>query len=270
MKIQSSSRINIRSPDDTETPWITGCTYMPNGHAVLCDCHNSNIKLLDNSCSVKESLSFPFWPWDVSVIDDSNVIITLPKAKQLQFIQIFPQLRTGRSVVLDKNCYGVDVCGDEIYTSCHTGSGEGEVRVLDQNGTLRRKLGVGQDDSFMFLVPEYLVVSKTSKKIFVSDFETSTVTCMTPNGDIVYQYQDNDLRQPRAMLVDADDNIFVCSRNTNNVQVIKSDGRKYGTLISHGDRIRLKKPLSFGFRESDGTVIIGCFDQYIMLVLKIG
>ena len=133
---------------------------------------------------------------------------------------------------------------------------KGEVRVLDPSGNLKRQLGVNKDGSYQFRRPNYLTVSTTGKKIFVSDWKTSVITCMTPGGNIIYQYKEGDLRYPKALFADAGDNIFVCGRSSQNVQVITADGKKYGTLISTNDV--LQQPHSIAFRESDNTLVVGC------------
>ena len=116
--------------------------------------------------------------------------------------------------------------GNEIYVSCHNELGEGEVRVLDLSGNLKRQFGVNKDGSYQFKRPYCLTISTTGKKIYVSDCEKSIISCMTPDGNIIYQYKDGDLRYPEALFVDAGDNIFVCGHDSHNVQVITADGRK--------------------------------------------
>ena len=199
----------------------------------------------------------------MSVIDGNNVIVTLSETAQLQYIQVFPQMKTGQSIQLDKKCWGVDVSGDEIYTSCH--NGPGEIRILHLNGQLKRKIGLNQDGTFRFTCPFYLAVSSSRNKIFVSDFETSTVTCMTLNGNIIYQYQDNALRRQGGLVVDAGDNIFVCCYNTNKIHVITSDGRTSYKLDCDG----IKMPSSMAFRDNDDTLIVGCGLQDYLIVCKL-
>ena len=157
--------------------------------------------------------------------------------------------------------------GNEIYVSCHHGPGEGEVRVLDLSGNLKRKLGLNKDGSYQFQGPNYLSVSTTGKKIFVSDWSTSIITCMTQDGNIIYQYKDGDLRYPEALFVDAGDNIFVCGHDSHNVQVITADGRKYGTLISANDGFQ--RPYSIAFRESDNTLVVGCLSNNNIFCYKL-
>ena len=208
---------------------------------------------------MKDNLSLNANPWSLSIIDNSNVIVTIPDTKQLQYVQLVPHMKAGRVIQLDKKCWDIAVAENEIYVSCHNDPGEGEVRVLDLSGNLKRKLGVNKDGSYQFQGPTYLTVSTTGKKIFVSDFSTSIISCMTADGNIIYQYKDYGLRWPEALFVDAGDNIFVCGSNSHNVQVITAAGRKYGTLISAYDGIR--NPHSIAFREADNTLVVGCLGR---------
>ena len=267
MKVQSSSQPNVRLGDDNGKPCITGCCFMPGGDLVLCDCANSKLKLLDRTFKVKDSLNVNAKPWSLSVIDNSNVIVTIFDTKQLQYIQLVPHMKAGRVIKLDKKCWDVTVAGNEIYVSCHNAPGKGEVRVLDLSGNLKRKLGVNKDGSYQFQGPYYLTVSTTGKKSFVSDWDKSIISCMTPDGNIIYQYKDDDLIWPRALFVDAGNNIFVCGRDSHNVQVITADGRKYGTLISADDGIR--KPYSIAFREADNMLVVGCLNQNNIFCYKL-
>ena len=272
MKVQSSSQPNVRLGDDDDDdddgePWITGCCFMPSCDLVLCDYNNSKLELLDQTFKVEDSLSLNDKPWSLSAIDNSNVIVTIPATKQLQYVQLVPHMKAGRVIQLDKKCWDVAVTGYEIFVSCHNGPGEGEVRVLDLSGNLKRKLGVNKDGSYQFQSPTYLTVSTTGKKIFVSDWVTSVISCMTPDGNIIYEYKDGDLRNPKALFVDAGDNIFVCDRYSDNAQVITADGRKYGALISANDGLR--KPYSIAFRESDNTLVVGCLSNNNIFCYKL-
>ena len=267
MNVQSSNQPNVQLGDEKFLPCITGCCFMPSGDLVLCDHHNSKLKLLDRTFKLKDSLSLNDKPWSLSIIDNSNVIVTIPDTKQLQFVQLVPHMKAGRVIKLDKKCWDVAVAGNEIYVSCHNDPGEGEVRVLDLSGNLKRKLGVNTDGSYQFQGPDYLTVSTTGKKIFVSDWSTSIISCMTPDGNTIYQYKDGDLRYPKALFVDAGDNIFVCDYYSHNVHVITADGGKYEALISANDG--LQQPYSIAFRESDNTLVVGCLSNNNIFCYKL-
>ena len=282
--VLSRSQLCVKTVDDKNSPYVSSCTVMPNGHVVLCDRDNNKIKLLDGSTSLVESLKFS-GAWDVSVLDTNNVIITIPDYMRLQVVQVFPHMKAGRTIQLNKKCWGVEVSRDEIYITCHNNPGEGEVRVLDINGKLKRRLGVGQDGSFMFTFPCCITVNVSGEKIFVSDGGTHTITCMTVDGDVVYKYKDGDLRCPYGLYCDSGDNILVCGCVSDNVQVITADSKKNHilvsscvqvitadgetnrTLLSSGDG--LQYPCSIAYRDSDDSLLVGCQDMKDILIFQL-
>ena len=48
---------------------------------------------------------------------------------------------------------------------------------------------------------------------------------MTPDGRVVYSYDDNDMKSPTGLYCDSGDIILVCGDWSHNVQVITADGR---------------------------------------------
>ena len=265
-KIKSRSEVNVRTGGDEEDPWITGCTVMPNGHVVLCDRGNKQIKLLDGSWTITGRLELPD-PWDVSVIDSSNVIVSSPDKKQLQKVQVFPKMKVGRTIKLDKMCWGVAVSGEEIYTTCHDDPGQGEVKVLDLLGNFKRRLGVNPDGSYLFNSPNNITVSASGEKIFVADRNTDTVTCLTPSGTVIYTYKDGDMTWPRGLICDSGDNVLVCSQYSNNVHTISPDGNKYHTLLTSQDGLR--DPYSIAYKENEDTLIVSCYESNKLLLFKL-
>ena len=267
-KVQSRSRVNVKAGDDEDTPTITGCTVMTNGDVVLCDFKNKKIKLLNSSGVLTGILKLSSWPYDVSVLDPSSVIVTLPAKKQLQVVQVYPQLKPGRVIQLDKTCWGVAVGKGELYVTCcniniDTYTGEnGEIRVLGLDGKVKRRLGVNQDGSFMFKSPQYITVNSSGEKIFVSDWGTHTVTCMSVDGRVIYTYKDGSMRGPRGLLCDSEDNILVCGANSNNVQVLTADGKRHCTLLTESDG--LEYPHLIAYRDSDNTLLVGCYSDHLL------
>ena len=262
-KIQSRRKVTIESANDHTTSCITGCTVLSSGHIVLCDYSNLKLKLLDTTRVLQGTLTLPDQPWDVSAVDDYNVIVTLPAKMQLQYIQVLPKIKTGRVIHLDKKCYGVEVSGDEIYTTCHNNPGQGEVRILDLNGNINRRLGIKQDGSFMFTYPFYITVTQSGRKVFISDYNTASVTCMTGDGNINYQYKYDDLTSPNGLIVDAGDNVLVCGYYSRTLQVISADGSKHETLLSSSDF--QYEPSSVAYRDCDDTLVVGCLNDKVCL-----
>ena len=270
LQVQSSSQVDIMLLKDSFTPQISGCDIMQDGGIILCDKTNKKLKLLDSSFTLYDSLDLRAWPWDVSVVNTNKAIITLPYVKQLQYIEVLPKLKSARVIQLDRKCWGVHVAGEEIYVSVHDekrGTCMGEVRIVNFNGNLIRRIEVNTDGSFMFETPYHLTISQQSRNVYVSDRDKSTITCLNSDGVVVYRYTDQNLEWARGVVTDNEDNILVCGSSSHNVQIVTADNRKSSTLLTAKDGIEF--PYSVAYRQTDGTLIVGCCSQKKLFVYKL-
>ena len=267
-KIRSISKVNIRIPDDSQVPWISACCVMTDGQAVLCDFNNYQIKLLDSSYKLIANLKLHAQPWDIAVLNDTEVIITPAYMAQLLIVAVTSQLRIIRTIQLDKVCWGVDVSGGEIYIICEE-SEQGEIRILDMNCDERRRISLSRVmGTYMLKIPSwYIAVSALSGKIFITDQKTDTLTCLTSDGQRVYQYNYQQLGCPTGILVDSADNVLLCYADYHAIVVITPDGRKHGTLLSDKDGIT--RPWSLAYRARDNTVIVGCYDTDQLVFIQL-
>ena len=264
--IKKIKRIHVKDSHDREIYDITSCCFMSKGEFIACDYNNYKIKLLDRSLKYifLDSLVLYFKPHDVAAVDNSNVIVTMPRWGKLQFIQVLPSLKLGRTidvgnVGVGEECWGVAVAAGKIFVSCYNSVDQvGDIRVYDLEGRdLGKRLGINPDGSNMFRCPWYVAASRSGDKIFVSDVATDTVSCLTGDGNIVYQYRDKELKWLRGLFVDDYDNVIVCGYDSNTVQVITSAGEKHKTLLSKKEGIL--NPQCVSFRPSDETLVVYCF-----------
>lgn len=265
LKVESTNPVDVMLPADETNPEITGCVFIPDGQVILCDARNNRIKILDHFFTVQKSLHIGSRPWDVSVIDKCSVVVTLPDIQQMQYIQVTPKLEAGRVITFDKRCWGVDVVCQNIYITCHNGSSPGEVRILDIDGNVERSIGLCLHYKHKFGLPFYVTVNAESGKIYVSDRNRYTITCLMRDGSVVYKYCDADLRWPRGMCVDYEDNIIVCGGQSGNVQIITADGKNLSTLLSSRDGIPY--PACVAYHDNSDTLIIG-YDRLDVIKVK--
>lgn len=255
MVVASSNSYNVTVEDDFSAPGISGAEFLSNGQLVLCDFWNLRMKLLTRDFRMIGSLKLQSYPWDVSAVNTSTILVTLPGTEQLQYIHVGSQFQLSSKIQLDKKCWGVDVVGDEIFTSCHNNPGQGEIQVFTMDGTLKRRIGVSHGNSYMFSGPNYLTVNPDTGYIYVSDYFTDKVTCLSSAGDIVYRYDDPELGSPHGIYVDHSSNVIVCGRFSHNVHVITASGKKQRILLTSSDG--LEYPYSVAYRENDATLVIG-------------
>ena len=248
----------------------SGCVFMPDDKAVLCtEC----VVLIDESLDVIDRLKLPndISPFDVSVINDTTVIVTLPDKQQLQYINVeSEQLKPGRILQMEKSYYGVEVVGKTIYvtyiefdeSSEPADDDKAEVQCLDLDGKLLKRFGVNQDGSLLFKRPYYLTVNTSSEKIYVSDEAKDTVTCLNFDGTVVFQYKDPELDSPRGLCAYDDDNIVIVSKLY--LHFVTANGAKQRVQVFNKFDFRddtyyrwENEARSIAYRRTDGAMILG-------------
>ena len=269
LKVISSNKVNVNLPDDKGTRNVGGVAFMPNGKLILVDSFSKRVKLLDNTFAVEDSLFLTAFTdlWDITAIDNTTAIVTIPGDNKLQFIHTTPVLREGRAINIDGHCYSVAMLNDELYVCCgnHTDD-KGDILVLDIVGRRNREIGQIVGRFSTFVSPRRITVSPQSRKLYVSDYATDTVTCLTPDGTILYQYQDKNIRRVHGLYVDSEDNVLVCSI-TGTIEVLTSSGVKNKTLLSRADGLRNSQAIDF--RPKDSTLVVGCWNEETVLTFKL-
>ena len=248
------------------TPQITGCCFMPTGDLVICDYKNQLIKSFSKVFSNTGNLLLPVCPFDVAALDNSNCIVTMPGQKQLQLIQVLPSLQTASTIAVKKECWGIAVAGNQIFVTCYTpGNDDGEVRLYGIIGNLVNSLRIYQVGSHVLRRLDNIAVSRLGDKIYVPDWETDTVSCLTTDGKLVYQYQDSELESPRGLYVDERNNVVICGHEGRCVHVITAEGRKHKALLSN----TFYDPCTVAVRPSDRTLVVGCSRSEEMYYYKL-
>ena len=263
--------VNIRMSTDKRSPQVTGCKFLSHSRVIICDQNNMRVKLLDagNSYKVVDCLEFPSEVRTVSIVDSKTVIVTITDHKCLQYVNIGAKMEPGRIILLPKMPLAVEYLDGELFVTCkkHRQNGTGEVMVLDKEGTVKRKLGVRADGTCMFDAPTHLAVNSASNNVIVSDRDTSIVTCLAPDGSVIYQYKSPELTRPRGVYVDAVGNVLVCGESSTNVVILTSDGKKHGILLT--DKEIRKQPCSIALDGSNEKLLIGCYNTEKMLEITL-
>ena len=274
VKIQSSTSISIKLPEDEGRPIINACCFMPRGQLVLCDSYNDGkIKVLDNSLTLQSVKTFGCR--SVAAVDANTIVVA--RSRELQLLRIFPSFKERKVFATDKTTkefkdveYNhVAASGDEIYASCSFGwygDNVGQVRVYNMKGKQQRRIGADYYNMLtIFKNPTYLAVSNTEDKIVVTDAGRPMIICLTKTGQVLSYIENGDLfKSPAGVCLDEENNIILCDSDSEariNVRVFRSRGKDYTyhkglirrrELVSYG-----AQPLSVAFRPTGGMFVIG-------------
>ena len=257
-QVSEVKKVNTRNDTDKKSILISGVTFLENGELLICDYNNAKLMLLDTAFKISETIGCSSAPWDIAVLNDKKVVVTNPVAKKLQYFTITPNLETSRSIVLSTSawCWGVAVANGFMFVSCHY-EGTPEVLVLDIDGNMLKSINE-TSSGIKLQKPYYIASNRAGNKLYISDYDSNKVICMSVEEKSIFIYSDSEMKYPRGLVVDDDDNVLVCCEGTNNIHVIKSDGSKYKMLLSSQDGI--EKPHGMEYRSSYGTLVVGSKD----------
>ena len=264
MSVTARNQVNVKVQSDTYDAWITGSAFLPSGQLILCDRNNKKLKLLDENLQMKESIDVPEQPWDIAVVNQHQVIVTFPLENYLQFIQVTPSLALGHTVDLGMECRGVTVSRESIYISLSE-SGEGKIGMYDLTGKKKRIIDPynGKDGKVLIKWPFYIAVSN-DEKIFVSGVSsTPTVYCLESSGNVLYTVSNPLFKYCSGISVDENKNLLVCDLGSHKVFLITKDGKEVREFLTEKDG--LYHPYTVSFRRSDGTLVVGCDHNNILV-----
>ena len=250
MRLGNSTRIDIRmkTDDSFEIPWVTGIEFLPDGRLLVSNTGNYRVLILGSDFKVEDNLSFSkdfVSVWDVAVVNETTAIVTLPFTHQIMFMQVVPRLQAIKVVGVGGKYYGVDLYNDVIYLACHVG----RIRLFDREGNLQSVLAE------RFGGPYFIKVSHSSGNIFISDWNTGSLTRLSPAGKVIYRYDPSSLKRPLGLFLDNEDNAIVCDWRTDHVLVINARGWTHRNLLSSSDC--MQSPYTVAYRRSDQTLVIG-------------
>ena len=251
------TKITIKHTADDVPPYITGITTKANGELIFVDNIHNSIVLLDSTMAVKDTMNLTRGvvegtrkPYDVALVNDTEVIVTYPGPRLLQFVKISPHLEAGETVDLNKDIWGVEVSNKNIYVTC--GGEKPEIVVLDLKGELQDILDIRTIDPD-FGSPRYIAANLEGTRLYLTCSEK--LLCMTVTGELLFSSASLQPDGIGGVTVDEENNAYVCSHKTNTILKFNSDGSLCKALLTSDDG--LKWPKSTCYRSMDRLLYVG-------------
>ena len=233
---------NIKIPNEISHS-SRGCVICPNGKMLFTDNNEQKLVILNNDGTLdKEITCSPYYPLDVTLIDDSTVAVSTSSG--IRIINIDTK-RTERVIKTTNNCYGI---------AYHKGTLLG---CEGSRGLIKMKLS---DDRITTLVedvklPNESFVTTFGDKIFQTNHRNNSVTCYAINGEKLWEFRDKSvLRQPLCVAVDNNCNIYVTSYYYKKVIVLSPDGKQWKQLLDQNDE--LSAPYGISIEKTTNNILI--------------
>ena len=256
------AEFNGKCNDDAQDSncWFTGAQFLHDGRILLVDRNNRKLKMFSKDFNVISELVFSSKPWDVTVISNREVAITLPEECRIQFVSVsLTVMSFVRAICTEDPCFGIHYANGKIMTVAYDGDPP-NLKVLSPEGEELTYVSVDADGFTLFSKPIYVTSTPDGSEIFVTDERLGSVINLTENGELNFTYSAIDLGHAAGILLDNDANIYVCGNTSNTVQVLNSKGDRV-KILATGENISYPRAIAYEPKEKKLLVTQGDKDD---------
>ncbi|XP_071110225.1 E3 ubiquitin-protein ligase TRIM56-like [Haliotis cracherodii] len=198
----------------------------------------------NKSCHCKYPLNGS--PCGETQLKENKVMVAVPLSCQIVTLEVTPDLRLLSTITTSKGYYSITV----LSPSSLAAGGDGCVDLLDMAGHVLGRIATHNKGRFVF--PFFMCVNNKGN-ILVSDWGEKSVTCMTPEGGIVWRYVptgDKALTRPRGITTTSTGDILLADHDSNRVIQLTESGKFVRNVLTSQDGIPAPSGLYIDRHES--------------------
>lgn len=253
--------------DDTApSTTITALCLLDDGSLLLSDQNNCKVKWFDKGFTAKAHLDLDSEPWGMTQLNEFLVIATLPSEQS--FVEI--DLSLGSMVLQKKVGMGFDfTCvikstDDKLIFAGYDGE-EARIVFTDINGSNSEEV-FGEQTRKRFKRPNHIIISNERENvIFISDVDRGVFGVDVQTREILFQYTHPSLKCCMGITESDNDQIIVCSQQTNSLHVFSSVDGANVCIVPTENIV----PQTIRFIPQEGEYLLTADDSYKIIVLKL-
>ena len=244
--------------------YICDCCFLPDGQAVLCETgYKNSLIFLDKDLNVTLELrqqKLDFAPKHVAAVDSNTIVVSISKAKRLQFISVMiPEVRFGQEIALSCECNGISCFKNNLYLYSHCLDESAFFKyegfqILSLKGQMLKTIPV-------FDYIDRFCITKSSNILYCGNRpirnskQTFSIKYVTKGGVIRFQCQvDGGL--PSVIASDHDGIVIAFEESTKCVLVVMKDGTRKEVLKFSSE------PSAVCYSEQNDTLLVALINGY--------
>ena len=239
-----------------EEYYIIDMVVVSGRRLLLTDVKHKSVLLVDSEESgVLSTVTVPYEPYGVCMVDAARAAVALKKVKLIQYVNVnSDSLTLGKGEPVGGKVCGVSLLGNMIVV---TYTEPPAVEVVTQEGKQLHRLDNKSAGRELFKSPEYVAVS--GDRVFVSDFLTNTITMLSDQLQLLATFSQHDLLlMPRVIVSLNDDQLLVCGRWSHNIVLLQPSSGRMSAILEKKDGVCMPKVLAFCHHSRTLYVVPGC------------
>ncbi|XP_071090417.1 protein wech-like [Haliotis cracherodii] len=224
---------------------------------VVTDYDNNSVKSFFTTKSLPHHgvLDLHSGPWGLTVLTQTRVAVTVPDTKQIVTVDVNPDLVLLSTITTSKQYMGITALTPS--TLAVGARSPPCIDILDMTGNVLTSISPLHNGRDILKYPTFLCTTRTGN-ILVSDGESNSVMCLSPGGDVVFNYRptgDAAMGWPCG----------ITSTSTGDILVTDNLQRRVLHLTETGQFVRDILTLQDGAEDPYGVCVDGSVRIYVCL-----
>ncbi|XP_048255046.1 protein wech-like [Haliotis rufescens] len=245
--------INVRVAGDTQGACPTDMTVLVvNGTdtVVVTDYSNKSVKSFytRNKQHGHSRLRVGGAPFGITKLKNNQVAVTMPVSSRIVTIQVNPDLVLLSTITTSKKYQGItSLTPSTLAASSYYPP---SVDILDMTGHVLKSICLGQPSRCILKYPYCLCTTRTGN-ILVSDRGSRCVVCLTPKGDVVFNYSttgNTSLEFPCGITSTSTGDILVTDNSLHRVLHLTESGQFVRNMLTSQDGVQNPSGVCVGGR----------------------
>ncbi|KAL3891384.1 hypothetical protein ACJMK2_003646 [Sinanodonta woodiana] len=219
-RVERVDVVDIKVPNNCK-PYYTGVTFLSGDRVMLADYNNNQCILLSSSYQFIASHTLTGQPWNICVLDDTEVAVSLYYWNKIQILSVIDDIiKSVRTVTTKYSCNGIASAGKgEIVVNGYCGNKKSQWSRINMWGDVKCTHQYDSSDYH----DNYIALNSTSTRVYVSVCNMNLLLCFDMDGKKLFTYSPDNLRYPMGVAVDRCDNIYVLGTDSNNIHQLSPD-----------------------------------------------
>ncbi|XP_048254987.1 tripartite motif-containing protein 2-like [Haliotis rufescens] len=172
------------------------------------------------------------------MLKDNQVAVTVLGSSQIVTVQVNPDLMLLSTIKTSKQYWGITSLTPSTLAA--SSSSPPCVDILDMAGHVLKSICPGQPSRCILKYPYFLCTTRTGN-ILVCDTGSMCVVCLTPEGDVVFNYSptgDTSLKYPLGITSTSTGDILVTDYHLHRVLHLTESGQFVRNMLTSQDGVQ--------------------------------
>ncbi|CAC5402826.1 unnamed protein product [Mytilus coruscus] len=200
---------------------VEHCAILPNGHLLIAhDFGKDQLMEYNEKCQHIRDIPVLQRPTDLTVIDSNQIAISY--GINIDIVDVTFK-RVIKKIKLPECCVGISYQNGKLYLVAR----EIGIMVYDLSGKLL--------NTFYIAAFNVMHIATSVNRIYFTDEGKNTINCYDMNGEKIWVTRIKSILLPSGLAIGENDDVFVAGSASNNITIIRRDGRDSKTLLTSVD-----------------------------------